>query len=107
MNKQRQDFMLLLREALTASWDKRTAYLEVEEGGNPALGQCYPTSRTVQHYYPLTEIIKGKVWTGKTIEVHFWNGIPVGEEWYHIDLTCSSFRLGQLSKNSASSSAKN
>jgi hypothetical protein len=56
-----QNFMLLLREALTASWDKRTAYLEVERMGNPALGQCYPTSRTVQHYYPETEIIKGKV----------------------------------------------
>jgi hypothetical protein len=59
------DFMLCLREALAASWDKRTAYLEVEQAGNPALGQCYPTSRVVQHYYPETEIIKGKVWTGK------------------------------------------
>jgi hypothetical protein len=59
------DFMPCLREALAASWDKRTAYLEVEQAGNPALGQCYPTSRVVQHYYPETEIIKGIVWTGK------------------------------------------
>lgn len=91
MSERRQDFMLRLREALTASWDKRTAYMEVEQGGNPALGQCYPTSRTVQHYYPMTEIIKGKVWTGKTIEVHFWNGLRVGDEWYHVDLTWQQF----------------
>jgi len=63
--------MLRLREALNASWDKRTAYLEVEQMGNPALGQCYPTSRTVQHYYPETEIITGTVWTGQTSELHF------------------------------------
>ena len=80
------DFMLRLREALAASWDKRTAYLEVEQMGNPALGQCYPTSQAVQHYYPETEIIKGKVWTGKTLDVHFWNGLRIGDDWYHIDL---------------------
>ena len=88
--------MLLLREALTASWDKRTAYLEVEELGNPALGQCYPTSRTVQHYYPETEIIKGKVWTGKTLDVHFWNGLRVGADWYHIDLTWQQFPASSI-----------
>ena len=96
MNERRQDFMLRLREALTASWDRRTAYLEVEERGNPALGQCYPTSRTVQHYYPKTEIIKGKVWTGKNLEVHFWNGLRIGEEWYHIDLTWQQFPHGSV-----------
>ena len=88
--------MLILREALTASWDKRTAYLEVEEIGNPALGQCYPTSRIVQHYYPETEIIKGKVWTGKTLEVHFWNGLRVGVDWYHIDLSWQQFPVGSI-----------
>ena len=93
---QRQDFMLRLREALAASWDKRTAYLEVEERGNPALGQCYPTSMTVQHYYPKTEIIKGKVWTGKTLEVHFWNGLRIGDEWYHSDLTWQQFPLDSV-----------
>src|SRR5476651_320809 len=75
------NFMLCLREALAASWDKRTAYLEVEQVDNPALGQCYPKSRVVQHYYPETEIIKGKVWTGKAVDVHFWNGLRVGNDW--------------------------
>lgn len=65
------DFMLRLREALAASWNKRTAYLEVEQVGNPALGQCYPTSRVVQHYYPETEIIKGKVLTGYLLKGSF------------------------------------
>ena len=88
------DFMLRLREALAASWDKRTAYLEVEQTGNPALGQCYPTCRAVQHYYPETEIIKGKVWTGKAVDVHFWNGLRVGNDWYHIDLSWQQFPAG-------------
>ena len=82
-----QNFMLRLREALEASWDRQTAYRAVEQAGNPALGQCYQTSRVVQHYYPATEIIKGKVWTGESEEIHFWNGLPVGDEWYHIDLS--------------------
>jgi hypothetical protein len=96
MNGISQDFMLGLREALIASWDKRTAYLEVEQMGNPALGQCYPTSRTVQHYYPETEIIKGKVWTGESLEVHFWNGLDIGVDWYHIDLTWQQFPPGSI-----------
>jgi len=96
MNMHRQEFMLRLREALTASWDKRTAYMGVEEIGNPALGQCYPTSRIVQHYYPETEIIKGRVWNGKTREVHFWNGLRIGDEWYHIDLTWEQFPSGSV-----------
>ncbi|MEW6339356.1 MAG: hypothetical protein RXR20_29095 [Paraburkholderia sp.] len=90
------DFMLRLREALAASWDKRTAYLEVEQMGNPALGQCYPTSRVVQHYYPETEIIKGKVWTGKALDVHFWNGLRIGDDWYHIDLSWQQFPAGSF-----------
>src|SRR5262245_60440019 len=84
-------FMLRLREALEASWDVQTAYGAVEQAGNPALGQCYPTARVVQHYYPATEIIKGKVWTGESEETHFWNGLPVGDEWYHIDLSWRQF----------------
>ena len=88
--------MLRLREALTVSWDKRTAYLEVEQMENPALGQCYPTSRTVQHYYLETEIIKGKVWTGKTLGVHFWNGLRSGDDWFHIDLTWQQFPVGSI-----------
>ena len=88
------DFMLCLREALAASWDKRTAYFEVEQAGNPALGQCYPTSRVVQHYYPETEIIKGTVRTGETTEIHFWNGLRAGNDWYHIDLSWQQFPAG-------------
>lgn len=90
------DFMLRLREALAASWDKRTAYLEVEQAGNPALGQCYPTARVVQHYYPETEVIKGAVWTGETAETHFWNGLRVGNDWYHIDLSWQQFPEGSI-----------
>ena len=90
------NFMLCLREALAASWDKRTAYLEVEQVDNPALGQCYPTSRVVQHYYPETEIIKGKVWTGKTLDIHFWNGCRIGDDWYHIDLSWQQFPAGSI-----------
>jgi hypothetical protein len=91
-----QEFMLRLREALAASWDKKTAYLAIEQLGNPALGQCYPTSKTVQHYYPETEIIKGTVWTGETLEVHFWNGLRVGDDWYHIDLSWQQFPDGSV-----------
>ncbi len=90
------NFMLRLREALVACWDKRTAYLEVELAGNPALGQCYPTSRVVQRYYPETEIIKGKVWTGETADVHFWNGLRVGDDWYHIDLSWQQFPVDSV-----------
>lgn len=57
MSESDQTYMLALREALEASWDRQTAYGAVEQAGNPALGQCYPTSRVVQHYYPATEII--------------------------------------------------
>ncbi|MYN28603.1 YunG family protein [Duganella levis] len=96
MERRPQDFMLRLRDALVASWDRQTAYLGVEEIGNPALGQCYPTSRIVQHYYPETEIIKGKVWTGKSLEVHFWNGLRIGDDWYHIDLSWQQFPAGSI-----------
>lgn len=87
-------FMLRLREALEASWDAKTSYLAAEQPGNPALGQCYPTSRVVQHFYPATEILKGNVDTGKSVEVHLWNGLRVGEQWYHIDLSWQQFPPG-------------
>ncbi|WP_069881847.1 hypothetical protein [Bosea sp. BIWAKO-01] len=89
-----QDRMLRMREALEASWDGQTAYRAAVKPGNPAFGQCYPTSRVVQHYFPETEIIKGKVWTGESEETHFWNGLRVGEEWYHIDLSWQQFPTG-------------
>jgi hypothetical protein len=83
--------LLVIREALEASWDEKTAYLAVKEKGNPALGQCYPTARVLQHFFPKTEIIKGKVWNGKEIEIHFWNGLFVDDVLYHIDLSWQQF----------------
>ena len=91
-----QSFMLRLREALATSWDRLTAYGAIEQIGNPALGQCYPTARVVQHYYPATEIIKGKVWTGEREEIHFWNGLQIGDTWYHIDLCWQQFPAGSV-----------
>ena|SRR5215471_1121352 len=91
-----QSFMLRLREALEASWDELTAYGAVENASNPALGQCYPTARVVQHYYPATEIIKGKVSTGEKEEIHFWNGLLVGDNWYHIDFSWGQFPTGSV-----------
>ncbi len=60
------------------------------------MGQCYPTSRVVQHYYPETEIIKGKVCAGKKLDVHFWNGFRIGDDWYHIDLSWQQFPAGSM-----------
>lgn len=88
--------MLRLRDALEASWDRRTANLGAEKAGNPALGQCYPTSRVVQHYFPGTEILKGTVRTDQGEELHFWNGLRVGGDWYHIDLTWQQFPAGSM-----------
>jgi len=90
-----QNFMLRLREALEASWDRGTSYLAAEQSGNPALGQCYPTSRVVQHYFPETEIIKGKVLSGGSREdIHFWNALRHKDDWYHIDLCWQQFPPG-------------
>jgi hypothetical protein len=91
--------LLQLREALEASWSKETAYLAVKKKGNPALGQCYPTSRVVQHYFPDTEIIKGVVWNGKEIETHFWNGLKANGILYHIDLSWQQFPAGSVVKS--------
>jgi hypothetical protein len=86
-----QPDLLLLREALEASWDEKTSYLAVKKEGNPALGQCYPTARVVQYFFPNTEILKGNVWNGIELELHFWNGLLVGETLYHIDLSWQQF----------------
>ena len=88
-------FMLRLREALEASWGRDTSYMAAYQAGNPALGQCYPTCRVVQHFYPETEIIKGTIQTvGHRDDVHFWNGLPFGGDWYHIDLSWQQFPSG-------------
>ena len=91
MKKTLQPNLLLLREALEASWDEKTSYLEVIKAGNPALGQCYPTSRVVQHFFSKTEIAKGKVWNGNEEEIHFWNILKVNDLLYHIDLSWQQF----------------
>jgi len=83
-----------VRTALEASWDEHTSHGAVKESGNPALGQCYPTSRVVQHFFPDMEIIEGKVRNGKETETHYWNGLTVGGVLYHVDLTWQQFPSG-------------
>jgi hypothetical protein len=80
-----------LRDALQASWGKDTSYKGVVQLGNPALGQCYPTSHVVQHYFPQTEILKGTVLSGVREDMHFWNGLNVEGQWHHIDLSWQQF----------------
>lgn len=86
----------VLSEALAASWDHLTAYGGVLHPGNPAFGQCYPTSRVVQHFYPDFELARGEVWTGNSIERHFWNVRPVGENLHLIDLSWQQFPSGSV-----------
>jgi hypothetical protein len=88
--------LLKLREALEASWNAATSYRGVSEAGNPALGQCYSTSRVVQHFFPNLEIVEGKVWTGKKVEKHFWNVLVSKGSQYHIDLTWQQFPPGSV-----------
>lgn len=86
----------LLAEALEACWDHQTAYQGAVRPHNPAFGQCYPTSRVVQWFFPDMEIAKGEVWTGSSIEHHFWNicGIGADAEW--IDLSWKQFPPGSI-----------
>lgn len=88
--------MVKLREALEASWDSKTSYKAASEVGNLALGQCYPTSRVIQFFFPKMEIIEGLVWTGNGIEKHFWNSLEVDGYQYHIDLTWQQFPSGSV-----------
>ena len=66
----------------------------MQKASNPLLGQCYPTSRVVRHFFPETEIVKGNVWKDKEIETHFWNVLKVKDDLYHIDLTWQQFPQG-------------
>ncbi len=91
--------MVKLRQALEASWDEKTSYRAVKETGNPALGQCYPTSWLVQQYFPEVEIAKGIVWNGNEEETHFWNILEVDDRMYHIDLTWQQFPQGSYVKS--------
>lgn len=87
---------LKLQEALEASWNEETSYLAVLQNGNSALGQCYPTSRVVQYYFPKTEVAKGIVWNGTNEEVHFWNILDIDGGRLHIDLSWQQFPPGSL-----------
>ena len=83
-----------LTRALEASWDHLTSYMGETRPDNPAYGQCYPTSRVVQWFYPEYEIVKGDVWTGASVEQHFWN-VRVQDanaEW--LDLSWKQFPVG-------------
>lgn len=83
-----------LGAALERSWDRRTAYLGASRSGNPAFGQCYPTARVVQWFFPETEIASGKVDTGSGIEAHFWNVERSAGGLIHIDLSWQQFPRG-------------
>ncbi|ACQ78534.1 hypothetical protein Bcav_0269 [Beutenbergia cavernae DSM 12333] len=88
--------LIAVREALEASWSSRTSYGGVWDERNPALGQCYPTARVVQHFFPSAEIVKGVVWTGVSHEVHFWNELRVGGGSVAVDLTWQQFPPGSV-----------
>jgi hypothetical protein len=88
--------LLRLREAIEASWDGETSYGRAVKLGNPAYGQCYPTARVVQHFFPDTEIAEGEVWTGEGVEVHFWNVLVHGGTLFHIDLSWRQFPHGSV-----------
>jgi hypothetical protein len=83
-----------LKSAVEASWDRSTAYLGAYQIGNAALGQCYPTSRVVQWFFPDFEIASGEVDTGSALEAHFWNIDPTSNPAQHVDLTWQQFSLG-------------
>jgi hypothetical protein len=93
--------LLRLRAALEASWDAETSYDRVMKPGVPALGQCYPTARVVQHFFPETEIAEGEVWTGWEVEKHFWNVVDHGGTPFHLDLTWQQFPLGSTVRSYA------
>jgi len=86
--------LLRLRDALEASWDPDTSYGRAVRLGNPAYGQCYPTARVVQRYFPETEVAEGEVWTGHEVEKHFWNVLDHGGTLFHVDLSWQQFPLG-------------
>lgn len=83
-----------LRAALAQSWLPDTAFGNVEQPGNPALGQCYPTARVVQWFFPRFEIASGRVRAGGVQEDHFWNIDPKQDPAEHLDLTWEQFGPG-------------
>ncbi len=85
-----------LARAVEACWDHLTAYQGAVRPGNAAFGQCYPTSRVVQWFYPEYEIAKGEVWTGSGTEQHFWNVRGTGDDTDWLDLTWQQFPAGSV-----------
>jgi hypothetical protein len=84
-----------LSEAIEASWDAQTAYRGHIEPGNPAFGQCYPTSWLVQQFNPAWEIVRGAVITPTAVHTHFWNAQPGPDGMLcHLDLTSAQFAPG-------------
>lgn len=83
-----------LRAAIEAGWDALTAYQGAVRSGNPAFGQCYPTARVVQWFFPELEIAGGEVDTGAGTEWHFWNVREDGEAIRHVDLSWQQFPRG-------------
>ncbi|MEX0748590.1 MAG: hypothetical protein WD467_00235 [Candidatus Saccharimonadales bacterium] len=88
--------LIEVREAIEASWSADTAYGAVFTEGNPALGNCYPTSRVVQHFFPNTELTEGIILTSAGQEKHFWNMLVADGTEYHIDLTWQQFPPGSV-----------
>ncbi len=82
-----------LRAAIEASWDARTAYRGATRSGNPASGQCYPTARLVEWFFPEFRVVVGEVDTGAGGECHFWNVAPDGT---HVDLSWQQFPPGSV-----------
>ena len=85
-----------LREALAVSWGADTSYRSAYTLGNPALGQCYPTSRVVQRLFPVFEVVKGSVDTGRGVECHFWNVTNDRGHLRQVDLTWQQFPAGSV-----------
>jgi hypothetical protein len=86
--------LLRLQDALEASWSAETSYRGVARPGNPAYGQCYPTARVVQYFFPEAEVVEGEVWTGPDVEAHFWNLVAHDGALVHVDLSWSQFPTG-------------
>ena len=84
--------LLSLRTALEESWRPDTANLGVNVKGNPALGQCYPSSRVIQFFFPESEIAEGIVITpSSTADKHFWNVFKVDDKDVPVDFTWQQF----------------
>jgi hypothetical protein len=66
----------------------------VFEDGNPALGQCYPTSWVVQRFFTAFEIVRGQVETGRGLETHFWNLDEGASPPHRIDMSWQQFPTG-------------